>query len=113
MMFLGQAAVDRDVVRARTVVKFAPASGLVVADILALALAFVFATSVNEIIQTRLHRLASGEFYAPYLEERIATVSFLTFGVLVVCARETLHIAPPLLDRGQAGHLRAHRRFDG
>ena len=82
-MFLGQAAVDRDVIRARTVVQFAPASGLVVADILALALAFVFATSVNEIIQTRFHRLASGEFYAPYLEERIATVSFLTFGVLV------------------------------
>jgi undecaprenyl-phosphate galactose phosphotransferase len=82
-MFHAQTAVASDLVRARIGLRLAPGLGLILADALALALAFVLATSINEVIQTKFHQLDAGEFYAPYLDERIATVSVLALGILL------------------------------
>ena len=91
-MLHAQAAADVSVGPARARVRFAPGLALAIADAWALALALLLATSINELIQTRLHRLDPGEFYTPHLDERIATVSFLTVCILVWFAH-TRHYA--------------------
>ncbi len=52
-------------------------------DCLALAGAFVLSTVVTEVIQTEIFHLAVGEFYYPYLTDRLVMVGFLGIALLI------------------------------